>query len=299
MYFIIRKGGNSRRSTVTVDLSGWSVVFHRVWINGERVMVGKIAKNHPHARAVIAQARRLPHYTVTDIAPYTAGDLPVVSRVSPAASSPPPVVTQQEIPVSAALRNGWRPTDLLGAGEGVGPARWGELGGRSPRSGLTMGEMAICQPPEGWAEKSAAYWPWQFVGWRGPGLDWKPPRMGHKEGYIEIIKTSDESGEEVVDDEAGEAVEGEALNDSDSDDDDVDDEESEALDALQATLITYSDDRGTLERAIQVLRGLVNTTNELPSRQKANHIFTRKQTPPLPSVNEVQLRALLQAAQLL
>lgn len=72
---------------------------------------------------------------------------------------------------------GWDNVDLL-----LDPAT-----GRGLFSGLTLGEMAMCRPPQGWSEGRAGLYPWDMAGWQMPGAahggSWKAPQLAAKPGH--------------------------------------------------------------------------------------------------------------------
>lgn len=80
-------------------------------------------------------------------------------------------------PVERARANGWEYADLTGAGEGN---VWDDRGGRSPRSGLTMAEMAAAPAPPGWADVARSCWPWECTGWTPPKA-FRRPKVAPKE----------------------------------------------------------------------------------------------------------------------
>lgn len=75
------------------------------------------------------------------------------------------------------VAGGWDHLDLL-----LDPAT-----GRGLFSGLTLGEMAMCRPPQGWSEGRANLFPWDMAGWQMPGSahggSWKAPQLAAKPGH--------------------------------------------------------------------------------------------------------------------
>lgn len=108
----------------------------------------------------------------------------VFSPSSPAGSSED-LPFEQRFPVVAAARaNGWEYEDLTGSGDGN---QWGEAGGRSRRTGLTMAEMAGCKPPKNWKENADKGYPWQFSDFTPPAQAWVPPAGMAEKPHPEVI----------------------------------------------------------------------------------------------------------------
>lgn len=97
--------------------------------------------------------------------------------------------------IQRCLQNGWLYEDLTGAGR---ENQWGIEGGRNVRNGLTIAEASLSTPPDGWytgrnadgvvvegvtfeedgttqVQFSRTHYPWEVLGWKPPGLDWKAP----------------------------------------------------------------------------------------------------------------------------
>jgi hypothetical protein len=78
-------------------------------------------------------------------------------------------------PVRRAFTNGWTLMDLWGVGA---EEKWDEKGGRSPRTGLTVLEMATTVPPPSWkGQWVAEHYPWEDLAFRKPYPDWTPANM--------------------------------------------------------------------------------------------------------------------------
>lgn len=99
-----------------------------------------------------------------------AATLAQLVAANPGAVAPPDVIE----PLRAiALGNRWSPEELAGTGLGGEP---GELGGRSPITGLTLVEHTLTSPPSAWPELRAENRPpWEATDWAKPGPGWVPP----------------------------------------------------------------------------------------------------------------------------
>lgn len=75
------------------------------------------------------------------------------------------------------IKGGWDHVDLL----------LDQATGRGLFSGLTLGEMAMSTPPQGWSEGRLALYPWEMPGWKMPGAaaggSWAPPSVTKKPGH--------------------------------------------------------------------------------------------------------------------
>ena len=141
-------------------------------------MMAELDEDDDATTAIVARAAQLPRYEVhradaLDIKPRLAA----VLTSAPAASPAPAPVDHVSVAVAAAVRNGWRISDLEGTGENNNP---GPLGGLSAVTGLTLAQMALCVPPPTWAEASDESYPWQLDGWRPPGEGFKSPSVASK-----------------------------------------------------------------------------------------------------------------------
>jgi hypothetical protein len=170
---LIERLGTPYQGVFTVDLGGVVIDFALADIDGRRSMLGRLDDGHPKRRAVEWQVKAMPrHYQIIDLAetsPTPVGD--VVIHL--AAATGAPVVAVVNPHTEAALNNGWSRDDLLGTGEG---GDFGVGGGRSPRTGLTGAEMALCPPPAGWVGDGSS-WPWEASSFQAPGVGWLPPGL--------------------------------------------------------------------------------------------------------------------------
>lgn len=166
--FIPRKN----RPTITLDLGGVEVEFRlRVQDDGTVVMAAEITDER-----ALQQARKM-RYTVRPVA--------AVAVLEPAPTAPRAPEDEPEgypAVVAQAMRNGWAYVDLTGTGR---DNQWGEEGGRSTVSGLTMAEASLCTPPEGWEEKRKDFYPWEILPWRPPGMGWTPPKVPSKRAPLD------------------------------------------------------------------------------------------------------------------
>ncbi|MGB0972875.1 MAG: hypothetical protein ACPGVG_18245, partial [Mycobacterium sp.] len=93
---------------------------------------------------------------------------PVKAEDAPAATNrTPPAATIIDQMRESALASGWTEEELEGTGKGGHP---GIEGGSSPITGLTVSLMAICAPPDSWAEKRDEHYPWELDGFQLDGF---------------------------------------------------------------------------------------------------------------------------------
>lgn len=287
---IVHVPRRSRRELV-VEFAGRAVRFRAAWLasDGSMVLAAECSDE-----VVLRACRRNPAYSVIEGDPgFLDADAEpkAVQRVA-AVLDPTP------IPVRAAMVNGWSPVDLLGAGEG---GDWGPGGGRSHRSGLTMSEMALSRPPEGWAKAGDTRYPWEVLGWSPPGMDWTAPTAPSKTPMdVESLRAlHDGDPDRDADADAADEGEGdpEALADGASDPER--DEEPTAPSkaerkprrapkaAAGAALSAWSVEDRT--RATTLMSSLI-AQGTVPSLSKAKHFFKRSNLPPL---DEASYQALI------
>ena len=185
-----------RRAPVTVHFGSVAVAFApAVLDDGRHVLVAQTADP-----VVIAHARSMrSHYAVTSTLVFLSlSTSPVTEeRSEPALERPGSrrglaggfgawdmALTGTPPAFAAALANGWTGEDLAGTGLA---GDFGPGGGISARTGLTGAEMALCRPPEGWAAAAATRWPWELLGFRGPGIGWAAPAAPVKPGGERIV----------------------------------------------------------------------------------------------------------------
>ena len=270
----------ARGPRVTIVLGSAEVVFDKVTLaNGRSVMLAEVGDDGRGA-AACRQARKLPrHYRVSGNPPRLLS-----SKATPVAA--PPRAVKLAVPVAVARGNGWSARDLLGAGEGE---QWGELGGRSDRTGLTMSEMALCKPPEGWAARGdGEAWPWDIPGWRGPAADWRPPGVPRRLP-LDLDDTDTDTDTDPADDGAADDGAAEPTIDLQP----VVDDDQQRID--DETLSTYRDDPAEQSTAVDIVRGLITKSGgSLPSRSKAGYWLRKDGGLPYP--NDDQLAALVRRA---
>lgn len=262
--------------TLDIQLGELLVPFRRAWLgDGRRCMVACLDDSDPQAAAALRAAARIPKayrtpQRVPDILSYDEPPTPS-QEAAPADSELPE-------PIAAALANGWLASDLAGAGEGE---KWDESGGRSPVTGLCMAEMALCIPPAEWDRETQH--PWDVLGWRGPGADWKPPGVASK--------VADEKRPEPTEEEPSADTDTDTDTDADADADGDGHANDGEADADAALLAEYGDSV-TVDQAVAVIAELVLTSGT-PSRRKVNYHLNQKHK--LPKPTEDQFEALLRA----
>ena len=99
-----------------------------------------------------------------------------------------------------ALANGWTMADITGTGELFGDP--GPAGGYSPLTGLTLAQMALSTPPDGWSDLAAKVYPWEVEGWRMPGIDWVPPKVPSKRAAPTLPPEASDPDQKTLDPDA-------------------------------------------------------------------------------------------------
>lgn len=78
---------------------------------------------------------------------------------------------------SIALTRRWSEEDLVGTGEQGDPS---PNGGRSPRTAMSLSEMALTGPPSEWETAADVSYPWEHMDWSPPTTGWVPPEAPTK-----------------------------------------------------------------------------------------------------------------------
>lgn len=206
--------GQPARPYVT-EACGLKLSFDWLSFEGEQVLASVVEDTHPQAPHLAHVYRNVPGYDVVHgVAPVAA---PPPVQLAPAPQLATGFHDHLAVVVASAHRNGWSVADLTGTGL-LGDA--GPVGGTSPRSGLTLAQMALCTSPDGWEARAAQFYPWECDGWRPPGLDWATPIVPAKREpdvapvaapVAEPAVAESEADEEPVADDEPESDEGEPL----------------------------------------------------------------------------------------
>lgn len=99
-----------------------------------------------------------------------------------------------------AIGNGWTMADIQGTGEQFGDP--GPAGGHSPVTGLTLAQMALSTPPDGWPDLAKKFYPWEVEGWRMPGIDWVPPKVPSKRAAPTLPPEAPDPDQKTLDPDA-------------------------------------------------------------------------------------------------
>lgn len=119
---------------------------------------------HPDREFLVQRVQRSANFRIEDSAPITPSTPYPQPEAFPSAGD--------ATPHEFALAQGWSALDLEGTGQ---DGLWGADGGRSPRTGLSAAEMAICKAPDSWEADAPYAYPWEIEGWHPPGHGWVPP----------------------------------------------------------------------------------------------------------------------------
>lgn len=205
-------------------------------------------------------------------------------------------------PVRRAFTNGWTLVDLWGTGAGE---KWDEQGGRSPRTGLTVLEMAMTVPPPSWScQWVEEHYPWEDLAFRKPHPDWAPanvPPKGNKPTVAPVMVAGEPQGLKEAalvlppDPQAPVTLDPEPLAESS-----VPGNEgySSLPDAIRSwrsqndpePLDTYGSP-AQAQAAAELLAGM-SAMGERPSVQKFNYAANKKKSNPgLPNATEATFRA--------
>lgn len=278
-----------RSARVDLHIAGAVVPFRLTTLeeSGEVVMLAEVTDP-----AVLRACKRL-GYRVFDDAPAedatpAAAPLAAAERASRAT---PDGWRYPEI-VQRAFANGWVYVDITGAGE---DNQWGIEGGRGQDSGLTMAELSLTVPPDGWGEKRSTHWPWEILGWKPPGEEWKAPALPSKRPPADQVPALDEAPAPLDDEGLAEpgAAEGGAVSDA-IDDPPTDEELPPAVPETrnEEVLADWPADR--LDLAVTTLAEVWRSAGKAPSPSKARHYLSKAGIAP---VTTEQVNALLDRVQ--
>lgn len=340
MPFIVRRG-SKLHPRLPVDIGGHEVVFEpAVLAGGERVHLAEVSDRHPGLAAIRRKVQgtvgtRMEWYPDRPL--LDGDDILPPPRTAPPMAGPPVEVPGDTLrtddtvgsswppAVAAAMRNGWTLEDFDGiryqtAADDQGP--WGEEAGRSRQTGLTVAEMALCVPPDGWRELAATKYPWEVLGWKGPGLGFKPPAAPSKVREEPVPPEVRSAGGEsdpvpaapapapaspaeprVVYDEEEPATEGapeprtrRPRKGKASEDVPAGPSPATPIPAAGNPVVLASyGDSSAVAQAVEVLADNWRRAGKAPTLSKANHLLGKAK---LPSANETQLTALLASVRL-
>jgi hypothetical protein len=285
--FVIKQNARIRDQAVS-EIAGHPVTFVRAWDQFHRlVMVARVPSDH----VIVPVIQRNPNFLVLDKDP---GIRWVDAAAVALATAPLPVTPDLAIDADptreAALRQGWKPRDLEGAGRNGNP---GADGGRSTLTGLMLSEMALCEPPKDWNQLRGAAYPWDAVEWKPPSSSWRAP--------ADLVKNKRAEAEAAV--QAALDVDGK-LEEPQADPDTDPDSEENHVPAEAVTTATNGDGdllatygpRATVEGAIAVIRELTAAkSGTQPSINQARYHLKKHE---LPTPKEDVYSALLRAAAL-
>lgn len=159
-------------SILVIHMGSVPVSFRRVLTGGKVHMLADIHEMD-RAEEALACARASRDFEILDDLPTDLMELTSPPKVAAPSRAIPRPPTAWDL----ALKNGWTQDDFQGAGNG---GNAGNGGGRSQRTGLTIGEMALCKAPTGWDALGASRYPWQILDWTPPGLGFSPPSVPPK-----------------------------------------------------------------------------------------------------------------------
>lgn len=262
-----------RRKACSVKLGRILLDFAPVRTDGLLRLVAPLPDDEDdaaHVRDRVRDSRRF--YRIIDLVMPEEAPPPVVQALPP---KPEPAVEAVSDPVAAAMadcrRNGWDDEDLVGVAIDGNPGL-----GRSPVTGLTLAEMMLTTPPEGWAERRAHTYPWEVGAWNGPSTSWRPAGVPPKPKPEEV---PEELPEPPADLETPE----EELEELDAELPSVTEE------ADVAALAAYGTPE-QLQEAIGIVHGLAEASDSHVSYNKCNY-YLRKAG--LPTVGDDELSAML------
>jgi len=132
-------------------------------------------------------------------------------------------------PMNEAIERGWSEQDLEGAsGEKLSREEW-----TSSTAGLSLVEMAFCEPPPEWEALRGTKWPWQVDGFEPPTETWQPPELPDRAADPEgegMLRAADGKFTDDADDDADglrEPISTDDDNDCDDNDNDCDDDDND------------------------------------------------------------------------
>lgn len=280
-----------RSARVDLHIAGAVVPFRLTTLeeSGEVVMLAEVTDP-----AVLRACKRL-GYRVFDDAP-AEDAAPAVASTAAAERAPRATPDGWRYPeiVQRAFANGWVYADITGAGE---DNQWGIEGGRGDASGLTMAELSLTVPPQGWNEKRDTHWPWEILGWKAPGEEWKAPKLPSKRPAADQVPALDEPPAPLGD-EAALADESPEDEPSGADPDIIEDPPTDEQPPQppetrnEEVLAGWPNDR--LDAAVAALADVWRSAGKPPSTSKARHYLAKAGITP---VTTEQVNALLDRVQ--
>lgn len=285
--FVIRQNARIREHSVS-EIAGHPVQFVRAWDQFHRlVMVARVPSEHVIVPVIRQNANFLVYEQDPGILWVDATEAALA--VAPLATAPE-LARDIDPHREMALRQGWSPEDLEGAGRGGHP---GTEGGRSKLTGLIMSEMALTLPPKDWTDLRGRVYPWDSVEWKAPSGSWRAP--------ADLVKTKRAEAEAAA--QAALDVQGKLEDpvadtdpdtDPDSEENHVPTEPAAKADPADADLLTTYGPRATVESTIAVIRELTAAKSGMqPSINQARYHLGKHS---LPTPKADQYAALLRAA---
>ncbi len=172
MIIVRRDRGRQEEDGTVIHFPMASCTFRHAHIGRRPVFAAHVPDDHPEIDALRERILQHRRYDV-----HHGPEDQVTWEAATKAPTPPDGSLALHPVGQDALRRGWSSHDLEGTGQNGDPT---DHGGRSPRTGLTMAEMALSTPPTGWVEHAHTHYPWELPGWHTDILGWQLPNPPSK-----------------------------------------------------------------------------------------------------------------------